>query len=371
MRVMLKECAWEPLGSDLIVVRDPREVLTLADPGGQVEALLTELRKRPATAGELSRALRDRGVDLSEHDVATGLAGLDALGLLERPDERSLGDPGADARHFSNLTYFASFSRRDQSRAEFVRRLRTSRVLVLGVGGMGSSIVQCLAGLGVGALTLVDRDDVEPRNFARQFLYRHRDIGRSKVERAAEWVRDYDPDIAVRPVDRWISAPDDLTDLLTDTDIMVGGLDSEHNAHLWVNEAALRAGIPFVGGGMQRTQFMYFSVDPGTSACLLCDESDQPDPDEPTSVGVAQRLSRSLHFSNALIGPVAMQLGSLIAYEALRYLTGIEPPRAAGARVVLDLRNGLVPTWQPFARDPECPACALTRSVAIDRVGRP
>ncbi|MCG8915237.1 hypothetical protein L6E12_05460 [Actinokineospora sp. PR83] len=52
---------------------------------------------------------------------------------------------------------------------------------------------------------------------------------------------------------------------------------------------------------------------------------------------MAQRLSRSLRFTNALIGPIAMRLGSLIAYEALRYLSGFEPPRAAGAQVVLDL----------------------------------
>lgn len=369
MRVALKECAWESLGDELILVRDPREALTLADPDGQVVALLGELSRRPASADELSRALCARGVIVTEEDVAAGLDGLDALGLIERPDQRWLGDPGVDARHFSNLTFFASFTRRDQSRAEFVRRLRDSNVLVLGVGGGGSSIVQCLAGLGVGAMTLVDRDDVEPRNFARQFLYRHRDIGRSKVERAAEWVREYDPTIEVRPVDRWITGPADLTDLFTGVDIVVGGLDSDQDAHLWINEAALRSGIPLVGGGMQRTQFMYFSVDPGNSPCLLCDESDRPDPDEPTSAGVAQRLSRSLRFNNALIGPIAMQLGSLIAYEALRYLTGFEPPRAAGAQVVLDLQTGLVPTWQPFALDPACPACAMARRTAVEPAG--
>ena len=370
MRVVLKECAWEPLGEELILVGDPREALTLTDPGGKVEALLGELRKGPSTTAELSRALCARGIAVSEDDVAIGLDGLDSLGLLERSDQRSLGDPAVDERQFSNLTFFAAFARRGRSRAEFVRRLRQSRVLVLGVGGGGSSIVQCLAGLGVGALTLVDRDDVAPRNFARQFLYRHRDIGRSKVERAAEWVREYDPEIEVRAVDRWITGPADLKDLTDDVDIIVGGLDSEPGAHLWVNEAALRAGVPLVGGGMQRTQFMYCSVDPGRSPCLLCDESDRPGPDDRTSAGVAQRLSRTLRFNNALIGPIAMQLGSLIAYEALRYLTGFEPPRAAGAQVLLDLRTGLVPVRRPFPRDPECPVCALAGGVAGDQAGR-
>ncbi|MFI7616585.1 HesA/MoeB/ThiF family protein [Nonomuraea terrae] len=359
MRVVLKECAWEPLGDNLIVIYDPREALTLADPDGQIAAFLTELSAGPCTAAELASALAARGFDVSEADVAEGLAGLDSLGLVEEAGERRLGDPVADERHFSTLTFFGSFAGLGRSRAGYVRRLRESHVLVLGAGGAGSSIVQCLAGLGVGAMTLVDRDDVAPRNFARQFLYRHQDIGRSKVDRAAEWVREYDPTIEVRAVDRWIAGPEDLKDLTADVDLIAGGLDGEPQAHLWVNEAALRAGVPLVSGGMQRTQLMYCSVDPGRSACLLCDESDRPDPGEPTSAGVAQRLTREMRLNNALIGPIAMQMGSLIAYEALRYLTAFEPPRAAGARVMLDLRTGLVPVWEPFPRDPECPACAL------------
>jgi hypothetical protein len=85
---------------------------------------------------------------------------------------------------------------------------------------------------------------------------------------------------------------------------------------------------------------------------------------------VARRLSNTLRFNNALIGPIAMQLGSLIAYEALRYLTGFEPPRAAGSRVVVDLRTGLTPTWHPFTRDPGCAECADGRAAVTDRTDR-
>ncbi|MFC5816954.1 HesA/MoeB/ThiF family protein [Nonomuraea harbinensis] len=359
MRVMLKECVWESLGDDLVVVHDPREALTLADPEGRVAALLGVLGRGPASAEELSSALAARGMAVTVTEVQEGLAGLDSLGLIENAAERWLGDAAADERHFSNLTFFGSYATLERSRAEFVRRLRDSRVLVLGVGGGGSSLVQCLAGLGVGAMTLVDRDDVAPRNFARQFLYRHVDIGRSKVERAAAWVHAYDPGIEVRAVDRWISGPDDLKGLFDGVDLVAGGLDGERDAHLWVNEAALRAGVPLVSGGMTRTQLIYSSVDPGRSPCLRCDDSDRPSPDEPTSRGVAHRLAQGLRLNNGLNGPMAMQVGSLIAFEALRYLTGFEPPQAAGGRVTLDLRDGLRASWEPFPRDPGCPACAL------------
>ncbi|WP_433469356.1 HesA/MoeB/ThiF family protein [Spirillospora sp. CA-128828] len=197
----------------------------------------------------------------------------------------------------------------------------------------------------------------------RQFLYRHGDVGRSKVQRAAEWVREYDPSIEVRAVDRWIGGPDDLADLTEGADVIVGGLDGEPGSQLWINEVAVRAGVPFVTGGMTRTQLLYCSVDPGRSRCLRCNEAGLPGPDDPAGAA-AQRLVRSRPFVNALIGPLTMQFGSLVAYEALRYLTGFEPPRAAGAHIVLDLETGLVPRWEPFAEDPDCPVCAAATPAA-------
>ncbi|MFG1682340.1 HesA/MoeB/ThiF family protein [Nonomuraea sp. NPDC049269] len=358
MRVALKECAWEPLGEDVLVLVDPREVITLGDEEGQVAALFAALDRGPCTVAELRGRLADTGVDLGEADVRAAIEALDSLGLVECESDRTLGDPDLDARHFSNLAFFGGFAGLDKPRADFVTKLRRSHVLVLGVGGGGSSLVQCLAGLGVGKLTLVDRDDVELRNFARQFLYHHADIGRSKVECAAEWVRAYDPSIEVRAVDRWISGPEDLKDLLDGVDLVAGGLDGHPEAHLWVNEAAVRAGVPLVMGGMTRSQVTYYSVDPGRSACAQCDWSDRPAPDEPSAGGFVERNRAKLIQQNTLIAPIAMQIGSLLAYEALRYLTGFEQPQAAGAFIKVDLRNGLTPERQPFTADPHCRVCA-------------
>ncbi|MGP3969075.1 HesA/MoeB/ThiF family protein [Streptomyces sp. 6N223] len=357
MRVTLKECVWETFGDDLQVVFDAREAITVSDPTGQIAALLSELSRAPQTAAELAAALARRDFDVSESAVCEGLEGLDTLGLVEDADGRWLGDPAADARHFSNLSFFSTYAGLERPRAAFARRLRGAHVLVLGVGGGGSAVVQCLAGLGVGRLTLVDRDRVESRNFARQFLYRHADIGRRKTERAAEWVREFDPDVEVRAVERWISGPGDLADLVEGVDLIAGGIDGHPDAGLWVNEAAVRAGVPFVGGGGTRSQVMYQSVVPGETACLACDAADRPAPD--SAAGAALRLAEKIELSNPLTGPMATLIGSLIAFEAQRHLSGFEPPRAAGGRVVLDLREGLAPTWQPFTRDPGCRVCAL------------
>ncbi|MCX0241881.1 HesA/MoeB/ThiF family protein [Streptomyces drozdowiczii] len=357
MRVALKECSWQTVGEDLVVVFDPRESITLADPEGKVEALLSVLHESPRSTPGLRTALAARGVTVTDEELESGLAGLAGLGLVECEQGRFTGDPAVDERHFSNLAFFGTFSDLDRHRTEFLSRVRDAHVLVLGVGGGGSSLVQCLAGLGAGRLTLLDHDRVETRNFARQFLYRHEDVGRSKVERAAAWVRAYDPDIEVRTVDRWVAGPEDLTDLTDGVDLMVGGLDGHPDAGLWVNEAAVRAGVPLVVGGATRTLLSYMSVDPGMSACLACEFSQRPE--EGTGAAAAEDLVHGMRTTNPLIGPVAMQIGSLIALEGLRYLTGFQQPLAAGARIRLDLREGMAGSRIPFNKDPDCPVCAL------------
>ncbi|WP_326770557.1 ThiF family adenylyltransferase (plasmid) [Streptomyces sp. NBC_01591] len=357
MRVALKECSWRAVGEDLVIVFDPRESITLEDPEGKIGALLSVLRKGPRSISELRAELAAQDVDVTEEDLGKGIEGLTGLGLIERAEGRSTDDPAVDERHFSNLAFFGTFADLDRHRTDFLQRVRDAHVLVLGVGGGGSSLVQCLAGLGVGELTLLDHDRVESRNFARQFLYRHEDIGRSKVERAKAWVRAYDPDIEVHTVDRWVAGPEDLADVTDGIDLIAGGLDGHPDAGLWVNEAAVRAGVPMVAGGATRTLLSYISVNPGVSPCLACEFSQRPA--EGTASAAAEDIVYGMRTTNPLIGPVAMQVGSLIALESLRYLTGFQEPLAAGARIRLDLRNGLAGSRVPFPDVPDCPVCAL------------
>lgn len=80
---------------------------------------------------------------------------------------------------------------------------------------------------------------------------------------------------------------------------------------------------------------------------------------EGTASAAAEDIVYGMRTTNPLIGPVAMQVGSLIALESLRYLTGFQEPLAAGARIRLDLRNGLAGSRVPFPDVPDCPVCAL------------
>lgn len=362
MRIGLKPCEWERDGADLIVVCDPSRSVHLDDPDGQIERLLAALRDHPGTAAQLRAVLAADGLEVGVDEVSGALSALDGLRMLrdvDRPVDRERA-----GRSFSNLAFFELYSSLEVNEADLQQRVRDAHVLQLGTGGLGSNVLQNLAGLGVGRLTLLDSDDVEPKNLARQFVYREADLGSSKVDRAAGWVRAFHGDIEVRALHRWVGGPADVTDLLPGVDLVVSGIDQGERIDNWVNEACVRAGVPWIRGGMTGSQLIYFSVDPGRSACYECRVHAYGDGKAiassvlPPAAATAQRLSARLSRVNRANGPSAALVGSLVAFEALRYLTGYEPAYAAGAEVLVDISGGCAQRREPWPRDQDCDVCA-------------
>lgn len=357
-RPQLKSIVWERVGQQLRLVYDVRDQFLLDDEDGTVEALLMLLRAGGRTVPELAAALNDPRV--SVYDVAAAVEALDACRLLEDGDQLGRFGETERERYFSNLAFFESFSSLDRSREEFQERLRDAHVLVLGTGGLNSNTIPHLCGLGVGRLTLLDRDAVELRNFARQYLYRWSDIGSSKVTVAADWIRAFDPAIKVDTVEAGIDSVDSITELLDrfGPDVVMSGVDSPVGIDGWVNDACVSRRTPYVRGGMYVTQGVVWSVNPGVDGCLRCSPDDGPGDDVDPQERSAAALFRGKPRSNRGIGPVAGLLGSLCAFEVLRYLTGFEPPAYAGRPLIIDFANSCATrnnvVWE---RDPGCAIC--------------
>jgi molybdopterin/thiamine biosynthesis adenylyltransferase len=364
MRPQLKHAAWARSGEQLVLVYDVRERLVIADPDGTVEDLLTLLRAGGRTVGQLADEL---GAQVAATDVAGAIALLDQHGLLE--DGQRLGrlDQHARERFFSNLAFFEVFARLDRGQEDFQRRLSDAHVLVLGTGGLNSNTIPHLCGLGIGRLTLLDRDTVELRNFARQYLYRHADLGARKVFRAADWVRGFDPTIKVDALDTTVTSADDVAELVDRLapDLVMSGIDQPEQVDDWVNAGCVTRGVPYIRGGMSVTQGTVWSVAPGTSACRACQtlaDSAAVPAGAPDQEAVAVALYQGQLRRNRGIGPVAGLLGALASFEVLRYLTRYEPPVYAGRPLMIDFADGCAmsqpTTWQPH---PACPVCGTGR----------
>jgi molybdopterin-synthase adenylyltransferase len=322
----LKPVGWEKVDDGVRVVLDPRASVELADTDGAVTRLLELLAEGGRSIAELTDALKSTHPSGSEPEVTAAIDVLDGLLLVE--DERRMGglSEAERLRHFSNLAFFRTFTNLDMSAEDVVRRLRGSHVLMLG---------------------------------ARQFVYRRCDVGRAKVQRAAEWVGEFDPTIEVEAIQAEFMCVEDVAQLvdLVRPDAVSDAVDSPQDIDTWVNAACVAAGVPFCRGGMGVTESVVWSVDPGRSACLACR---QPDPGE-AATDLRLHLS-TLHAAavprvNRGAGPVATQLGSLVAFELTRFLTGYAPPVYAGGVAVIDLASDCGQTVVRNARDPDCAVC--------------
>jgi molybdopterin/thiamine biosynthesis adenylyltransferase len=152
--------------------------------------------------------------------------------------------------------------------AERLARIRGSHVLVVGAGAVGNEVAKNLALLGVGRLTLVDRDTVERSNLNRCIFFRERDVGRRKVHVARRALRAAAPGVAVAAHAKWVQ---DAPDAVWDADAVALCVDDEF-ARYYVN-ARLLGGerrVPVVNGAMGRTWAEVRVLVPGRTACLVC-----------------------------------------------------------------------------------------------------
>ncbi|WP_412537815.1 ThiF family adenylyltransferase [Longispora sp. K20-0274] len=340
MRPMLKPVDEYRVGDTLRLVRELGVWFDLDDGDGGVAALLGQL-DGTRTVGEISASLGT--------DAAPAIAALDGVGLLEDADAAHNLTAEDHERYASNLAFLSTFASLTTSRYALHSRLRDSRVVLLGVGGLGSTLLLSLAGAGVGHLTLLDVDRVELRNLTRQFLYTEADVGRPKVYRAAARALAVNPTLDVRTVERLVTGPEDVTPLLDDADLVLCGVDRPRRVRHWVSRACVAAGVPFLSGGMTVTKGVYFGFTPGRDGCMECWEAHAGPLDD----------TRVRPPVNRAMGPMAAVVGGLVGVEALRVLTGFAPPVSMGRVWTVDFVTGEATVFDEWARRDDCPVCGL------------
>src|SRR5437867_8384702 len=203
--------------------------------------------------------------------------------------------------------------------------LAGARVLLVGMGGLGTPAATALAAAGVGLLGLIDPDVVELSNLHRQPLYESGDIGRPKVDAAAARLCARTPQLRVETWRMRFGA--EHGELARAFDVVLDGTDTIA-AKFAVNDATLAAGVPLVHAGVLGFQAQLLTVLPGRSACYRCVFEDPPPAGD---VPTCQEAG--------VIGPLTALAGALQAAEAVRLLTTGDAA-LADRLLTIDVRSG-------------------------------
>lgn len=222
--------------------------------------------------------------------------------------------------------------------------LRRATVAVVGAGGLGSPCLQYLAAAGVGQITLIDDDLVSLSNLQRQTLFTTADIGRPKVEVAAERLHALNPHIVLEPLQARLTAETAVA-LLSQHDVVADGCDNFATRSA-VNRAAVMLRIPLVSAaiGPFEGQLGVFAGHLPDQPCYAC------------FAGLPDDLPGTSCADIGVLGALAGVMGAAQALEVLRLLAGF----GASQLGRLWLYEGLSLATRSIrvAKDPACPVCS-------------
>lgn len=193
------------------------------------------------------------------------------------------------------------------------RKLLDARVLVVGLGGLGSWLSELLVRAGVSMLRLVDEDTVDWSNIARQAMYDELDAAEHspKVMSAAECLSRINHNLDVEPLQKKLSR-DNIASLAGGMDLILDGTDDWASRFL-INDYAVKMDVPWVFAGVVRAEGQVMPVLPGRSACLRCLFEQPPDPE----------MERSMKACNVgVIGTAVATIAAMEANEAIKILAG-------------------------------------------------
>jgi len=216
-------------------------------------------------------------------------------------------------------------------------KIKASKVLVVGVGGLGSIVSFYLAVVGIGNITIIDRDKVILSNLNRQVLYNIDDLGKDKVFVAKDKLEKFNPNVNITAIKSEISRSL-LDDVVPSVDVAVDCLDN-WKSRLILNDICVKHMKPLVHGGVRGLNGQVMTIIPKKTACLRCLIKEPKDEEKEIPI----------------IGPIVGIIGSLQALEAIKIIVGIGD-LLAGRLLIYDGYSVDFETVE-VRRRKNCPAC--------------
>lgn len=221
------------------------------------------------------------------------------------------------------------------------QKILAARVLVIGMGGLGSPVTLYLAASGIGHLTLLDFDEVELSNLQRQIIHNEDSLGQPKTLSAQSQAAKINSEIQIDTINQKLDAVA-LGKLISEHDVIVDGSDN-FDTRFMVNQLCHDAQKPLVSGAVIRMegQISTFDFREHDTACYRCLYADDGETEDTCS-------------TTGVLSPVAGIVGSIQATEVLKLIAGL--PTLQGKLLLLDAKYMQFRTLN-LKKDPACPVC--------------
>src|SRR5213595_154081 len=223
------------------------------------------------------------------------------------------------------------------------RRLKASRMLLLGAGGLGSPAALYLAAAGVGTIGLVDNDVVDMSNLQRQVAHANDRIGMPKVDSAEIAIKEINPEVNVQKYNVRLDASN-IMGILPGYDVVIDGLDNFPTRYL-LNDASVRLQIPVVSASILGWDGQLSVFKPYEGPCYRCLYPTPPPAELAPSCG-----------ANGVLGALPGVMGMLQTVEAVKLIIGAGEP-LIGRLLLYDALQETF-TELKVRRDPNCPICS-------------
>ena len=189
-------------------------------------------------------------------------------------------------------------------------KLLSSKVLIVGAGGLGSPAALYLAACGIGTIGIIDGEKVDLTNLQRQIIHYTSDVGVEKVKSAGNKIRAINPDVTVKTYHQLAKA-DNIREIIRDYDFVIDCTDNFGSKFL-INDACYFEKIPFSHAGVLKFYGQLITVLPGKTACYRCVFN------APPPAGAVPSCSQA-----GVLAVLPGVIGTLQATEAIKYLLGL------------------------------------------------
>lgn len=347
---------------DDTVLRVNGQLIQIEDKEGAIWSLI-ELLEGQRTCPEIIQETVNKHPELSSSKVQEYIDHLQDLNLIEDASLTAEGvlDNYTMERWSRNMEFFGSIAEYGDNKFAYQKKIKEAKICLLGCGGLGTHLLFDLAATGFSNITIVDFDKIELSNLNRQILYQEDDIGKSKVHRAKARILQFSKQANIKAIETRLDSTEKVASIITGHDLVICVADKPRN-HMsyWLNEACVRANIPYITGGLDIRRGAFYSVLPEKSGCMMCWKQTFMQQDDDTAV-LVNKLDKQLDADYSVPAPAMVALVSIVAgcmiAEAIKLITGLQPPSLTNKLKEFRFDDMMIKTCETWKKHRDCPVC--------------